>query len=110
MLDSATAIRLLFTPAAGYSGSFTATVDGEPAEVRKVGSRYMIEIKDIVARNLGKNYEIVILSDNGSATINICALSYIRLMFRMYTDTVSQNAAAAFYSYAMAADAFKSAH
>ena len=110
VLDSATAIRLLFTPAAGYSGSFTATVDGEPAEVRKVGSRYMIEIKDIVARNLSKNYEIVILSDNGSATINICALSYIRLMFRMYTDTVSQNAAAAFYSYAMAADAFKSAH
>ena len=110
VLDSATAIRVQFAPAAGYSGSFTATVDGEPAEVRKVGSRYMIEIKDIVARNLSKNYEIVILSDNGSATINVSALSYVRQMFGMYTDTVGQNAAAAFYCYAMAADAYKSAH
>jgi len=108
VFDSATAIRMQFTVPKGYSGIFTAEAsDGTPVTVTKSGNRYTVEIADIPAHNLGKTYEITITTENGSATVNVSALSYVKIVLDAYTEAVPQNAMAAIYTYAKAAEALK---
>ena len=109
VLDSATTIRMQFMVPKGYSGAFNAeTSDGTPVTVRKSGTRYTAEIADIPAHNLGKTFEVTITTGNGSATMNLSALSYVKIAFDAFTDANAKNAMAAIYTYAKAAEAFKS--
>ena len=110
VMESATAIKLTLTPTSGYTGPFTATVDGNALTLRKSGKRYIAEIPGIAAHNLSKTYGIVLTTNGGSATIDVSALSYVQLMYLIYTDATGENAASAFYSYSMAANAYKAAH
>ncbi len=110
-LDSATTIRMQFTVPKGYSGTFTAEAsDGTPVTVKKSGTRYTVEIADIPAHNLGKAFEITITTENGMATVNVSALSYVKIALDTYTDANSQNAMAAIYAYSKAAQEYKAAH
>lgn len=106
-LDSATTICLYYTPVKGYTGSFSVELDGEEYTAKKDGSRYVVEIPNIAAHELSKVYEIVATTQNGSATVRVSVLSYVKLMLDSYTDSAAQKAAAAIYSYAMAADAYR---
>ena len=105
-LDSETAILLYYTPANGYSGSFSVKVNGEDYEAKKSGSRYVVEIPNIAAHMLSTMYTVVATTDNGSATVKVSVLSYVREMLENHTDAVSQNAAAAIFAYSQAADAY----
>lgn len=46
----------------------------------------------------------------GGKNLDVSALSYVQLMYLIYTDATGENAASAFYSYSMAANAYKAAH
>ena len=111
MCDSATEIRILFTVSKSYTGTFTATVDGDSFDVTMLGQRKAVQITNIPAHELSKIYEIVVTTDNGSATITASALSYVKILLAAYAgNSVAENAAAAIYGYSAAADAFKAEH
>ena len=111
MCDSATEIRILFSVSKSYTGTFTATVDGDSFDVTMLGQRKAVQITNVPAHKLSKTYEIVVTTDNGSATITASALSYVKILLAAYAgNSVAENAAAAIYGYSAAADAFKAEH
>ena len=106
VLDSATEIRLLFKTQNTYTGSLSATVDGASFAVTEVDSKKAVQIVNIPAHQLSKSYAIVISTDNGQLTINVSALSYVKVLIASSQATM-QNAACAIYCYSAAADAYK---
>ena len=109
VFDSATTLRLLVKLTSGYTGEFTATVDGDPNTPAFVGGWYHVDIENVAAHQLSKAYTVVVTTDGGSATITESALSYVKLMIGS-TDSTVQNAMVAIYGYSAAADALKAAH
>ena len=111
VFDSATELRVLFTVAKTYTGTLTATVDGNDIDVTALGTSKAVQIANIPANLLSHPYEIVITMDGGSATITASALSYVKALLASASSfsepAVMQNAAAAIYSYSAAADAVK---
>ena len=104
VLDSATAIRLLITPTSGYTGTFAAEADqGKEVKVNKTGKRYIVDVPDLAAHELSKDYTITITTEGGTATITVSALSYVKLLFNANETTLARNAAAAILGYATAA-------
>ena len=103
VLDSATAIRVFFTPVSGYTGPVTATLDGSAITPNLVNGRYVIEITDIPAHELRTKHTIVVHTDSGDSRVTLSALSYVQILLERYTDSVTQNAAAAIYFYAKCA-------
>lgn len=109
--DSATEIRILFSVSKSYAGTFTATVDSDPFDVTMLGQRKAIQIANVPAHELSKTYTIVVTTDNGGATIQASALSYVKILLAAYAgNSFAENAAAAIYGYSAAADAYKAAH
>ncbi len=112
-LDSDTAILVYFKPTANYDGSFTVTLDGETYTATKQSDgRYLVEIPNIGAHLLGTTYTIVATTDNGTATVTVSALSYVRSILNSSTyanDATAKNAACAIYAYCAAAKAYKDA-
>ena len=105
--DSATEIRILFSVSKSYAGTFTATVDNDPFDVTMLGQRKAIQIANVPAHELSKTYTIVVTTDNGGATIQASALSYVKILLAAYADnSAALNAAAAIYGYSAAADAY----
>ena len=108
-LDSETAIRVYFKPAAGYTGSLTATLNGEPVTAAKqTDGRWMVEIKGISAHLLGTRYNIVATTDidTNPATVGVTALSYVAslLTASAYNNKPNaRNGVCALYYYAKAA-------
>ncbi|MBQ6235089.1 MAG: InlB B-repeat-containing protein [Clostridia bacterium] len=110
VFDSATTLRLLVKLTSGYSGDFTAALDGgDPYAPTPTGGWYHVDVENVAAHELSHTCEIVLATDGGSATITLSALSYVKLMIGNADSTI-RNAMAAFYSYSAAADAFKAAH
>ncbi len=110
-LDSDTAILVYFKPVKNYSGNFTVTLGGDPYTATPEGGRYVVEIPDIGAHLLGTTYEIVATTDNGTATVEVSALSYVKGMLAAYAGvTNAENAACAIYAYYAAASAYNQEH
>ena len=113
-LDSDTAILVYFKPTANYDGSFTVTLDGETYTATKQDDgRYLVEIPNIGAHLLGTTYTIVATTDNGTATVTVSALSYVRSILNSSAyadDATAKNAACAIYAYCAAAKTYKDAH
>ncbi|MBR4905327.1 MAG: hypothetical protein IKZ44_00555 [Clostridia bacterium] len=108
IFDSATEIRVFFKMKSGYTGSFTA---GAPYTATKAGARYQISVLNIPAHQLSNTYTITATTDSeGTVSVKVSALSYVRSLLANYTDTNSQNAAASVYAYSQAANAYKAAH
>ena len=108
-LDSGTDIRVIFTPAEGYSGSLSFTVDGNPAEATlRSDGRYMVVIPAISAHKLGDTHVVTATTDNGTATAKVSALSYVQGMLANSPDAATANAMAALYSYYKAAVDYRS--
>ena len=108
VMDSETSIRLFFKRASGYTGTVTATVDGSPATIKESGSRYYVEIPNIPAHRLNLRHTVVLTTDGGTLTLQLSALSYVKLLFDNRTDAIARNAAAAILNYANAAVALLS--
>ncbi len=109
--DSAMAANAQFSTKKSYAGVFTATVNGEAHDVVHKGTKYNVEIANIAAHQLSRTYEIIVTTDNGTATVRASVLSYVKLMLEAYADNaLAQNAAAAIYAYSQAADAYKAAN
>ena len=106
VMDSETAINLYFAPANGYSGSFTVTVDGNPAEYSMKGTRYLVKISGISAHELGRTHTVVVTTDHGSATIKVSALSYVEGLLTVRNDKPAQYAAISLYRYYLAAEGY----
>ncbi|MBR2645560.1 MAG: hypothetical protein IKD54_09780, partial [Clostridia bacterium] len=78
---------------------------------KEVGGRYLVEIKGISAHKLGVKHTIdVQTDDNGSAHVEVSALSYVKSMLEQKTgetdaDTKARDAVCAIYYYHSAAQA-----
>nr|MCR5611346.1 hypothetical protein [Clostridiales bacterium] len=109
-LEREMAIRVFITVAEDFEGEFTATVDGKDAEVTKLtDTMYMVEVKDVQAHQLSREYTITIATaEGGTLTIVGSGLSYANLMFDTYSsNTLGEYAAVALYRYSKAADELK---
>ena len=106
IVDSETAIKVYFKVASGYKGAFTVTLDGETYTAKKSGTKYVVEIGNIPASRLSEAHVIAVTTDNGSANVTVSGMSYVKSMLDAYDTDAAKNAAAAIYSYAMAAEAY----
>ena len=102
-LESETAIRIHLRVRAGYSGTVTATVNGNSADcVLQNDGRYLIEIGGISAHKLGDEYNVTV-SAGGTCTVTVSALSYVYSMLNSASATfdndTSHMAAVAIYRY-----------
>ena len=109
VLDSGTDIRVHFKPA--YDCSLSASVDGSDYEdIELSGGRFLVEITDIAAHDLGTWHNIEAVTDSGRTRLELSALSYVNAVLSGSTDDNSLNAAAAIYNYYAAAQAYKESH
>ena len=102
LMDSEMTIRVTIVPVTGFTGTFTATVDGESVEVTKLGkSKYVVDIKNVQAHQLSTEHTIVIgTEDGGSYTLIGSGLSFVKMMLAAYAgNDVAINAAIAVYRY-----------
>ena len=113
-LDSDTAIYLYFKPIADYDGSFTVTVNGNPATVKKQNDgRYLVKIQNIGAHMLGDPYTVVVTTSNGESTVTLSSLSYVYSILNAdayQNNSSAKNGVAAIYHYYAAAAAYKAKH
>ncbi len=125
VLDSDTAIRVYFTPAAGFNGNVSAVLDGntgdETALERGSDGRYMVEIANIPAHLLGETHTIVVYTgDNcfgqGSSVYTCVYVSVMSYVYSILTsgayadNTLAKNAVLSMYAYWDAAVAYRYAH
>ena len=110
VLDSETAIKVYFKPSGNYTGTPTVTVGDQSYTATKTGGRYVVVIPKISAHQLINPHTIVFTTTNGTATVTVSALSYVKGALNYYSDADSQNAMAAIYAYSKAAQDFIAAH
>ncbi len=112
-LDSRTAFNLQFTPAAGYTGTVSAKVEGMKVRVRKNDNgRYQVSALDIAANQLGSELEFVITTASGDSTFKASALYYANIVLGNGDNNVddeTRNAMVSIYRYYKAADAYAKA-
>ena len=102
-LDSGTDIFVYFKPVSDYTGTITATVDGQAATVIEEAGRYRVAVTGISAHKLGDTHTVIATTANGSATVVVSALSYVQGILENSTDEKARNAVAAIYYYYKAA-------
>ncbi|MBR6040073.1 MAG: hypothetical protein IKP38_06305 [Clostridia bacterium] len=124
ILDSDTAIRVFFKPAAGFNGDVSAFWDnkGEVYLTRGSDGRYMVEIANIPAHLLGDTHTINVFTGEdcfkpgvyGAYTqVNVSAMSYVYgiLTSAAYADNLAAKAGvASLFAYWQAAQAYKESH
>ena len=101
LLDSDTGINVYLQVKEGYTGTVTATIGSgtENAAVLQPDGRYLVTISNISAHKLGDFYEINGTAD-GSFTIRVAALSYVRTTLNSSSAKDDQkNAVVALYNY-----------
>ena len=95
-----------------YDGTLSSvTVDGDSFTPTKKGGRYIVSIPNISAHELSTTHTIVVETANGTTTVTVSALSYVKAMLdNAPTGDLSstyKNAARALYCYSKAADDYK---
>ncbi len=109
VLDSGTDIRVHFKPASDCN--LSASVDNVSYEdIELSGGRFLVEITDIAAHDLGTPHIIEAVTDSGRTRLQLSALSYVNAILSGSSDGNALNAAAAIYNYYMAAQAYKNTH
>ncbi len=108
IMDSETAIEVIFTVADGYEGRFTPIVNGKiTTAVKMEDGRYAVKVPNISAHLLGTSNLVTVLTDQGNAKALVSALSYVKDMMGAYTDVDYLNAGAALFYYYEAAITYK---
>ena len=109
-LNSDTSINLYLTPAAGFEGPVTATLDGRSLEAqRQADGRWRVVIEGIPAHKLGDAYTVRVTAGT-EFTVAVSALSYMNALLSSEAyaqDTAAQNAMAALYRYYTATMAYR---
>ncbi len=99
-MDSLTTLRIFFTGLEGH----TVTVDGTEVTPVKSGSKYVVKIPNIAAKDLGHAYTIAV---DDALTLKASALSYARSALNAYEGNPDKadlcNLARALYEYNAAA-------
>ena len=90
--DTDTAINIYITPAEGYTGGFSAAIDGgQPSAcVRQSDGSYKYTISGIPAHKLGDVYEVSVSDYSGgtAASVTVSPLSYVwSLIIMSESDT-----------------------
>ena len=122
ILESATTIAVYFTPAAGFNGDVSASVDmnDEAALTRQPDGRYRVEIANIPAHELGEDHSIYVYTGENCfntdvdayTTVNVSAMSYVYSILTAdayANNTAAKNAVSSLYAYWQAAAAYKDA-
>ena len=113
LLDAETTIYVYLKPADGYTGDIAVSVNGTAAEAELLADgRYRVAVPNIAAHKLGDTYTIQAVTANGTAKVEVSAMSYAQglLNAAAYAEnTNAQNAMAALYKYYEAAAAMKQA-
>ena len=110
-LESNTMLNIYFTPVSGYTGTPTATVDGQTAEVQTLeDGRFRVSIPDIEAYRLGNKYNIRLKTGSYVTTVQVSAMSFVKAVLDktktgVITDEV--NAVVALYKYCKAVQAYR---
>ena len=86
------------------------TVDGNSYTAKKAGGKFLVEIPNIAAHQLAESHTIKFTTANGTATVKVSALSYVNGAMDYYSDSVSQKAMAAIFSYSAAAQEYNAAN
>ena len=110
MLDSATSIILKFEPAADYTGSLVAKIDGKKVSAKKQNDgKYKVTIPNIKAAELGTAHEVTVETDNGICTVgNLSPMSFVNLNLNLEKmDENRDKEMVALYRYMKAARAYK---
>ena len=109
IMDSDTTIRVTIVPKSGFTGTITATVDGEAVEVKKISNvKYAVDIPNVQAHELSKQHTIAITTENGTVTLTGSGLSFVKILLDAYTtDDTVQKAAVAIWRYSQFADIVK---
>ena len=77
VLESETTLKLYFKLNEGVIGDYSFTLDGKAVTPTYSKGYYVVEIKDIAAKNLDKVYTVKVSDSSGVIlTVNSCALSY----------------------------------
>ena len=109
IMDSDTTIRVTIVPKSGFTGTITATVDGEAVEVKKISNvKYAVDIPNVQAHELSTKHTIVITTENGTVTLTGSGLSFVKILLDAYsTNDMVQKAAIAIWRYSQFADIVK---
>ncbi len=103
--DSLTSINIYITPKAGYTGEITVN-NGAYAARKLSDGRFLVTIPDIEAHRLGDMTDLEFVTDSGTASMSVSAMSYVHMLLgseKYAGDEDAKNAAAALYNYYKAA-------
>ena len=110
LLTSATKISHYFTLAEGASISdYTFSIEGtkvEPAKAKKGTNRYYVDVENIYAKNLDKDYTVTITKGNETITVTGSALSYGKAIIKGQYEDNLKDVVRAMYAYYMSAEAY----
>lgn len=107
-LDSETEINVYFKPVSGYTGSYSATIDGKAAEVTVLSDgRYLVKSEGISAHKLGVMRTFVLTTDHGTASARVCPISYVNSILVSSQSEAAQYGVCALYAYYEAAINYK---
>lgn len=103
LFETDNSICVYVYPKSTYTGSVSATLDGQACTVTDVngnGSKYQIKISNFSAVAFTTTHSIVISTDAGDVNVSVSAFSYLRSLLNKYNEgTAEANAAAAAYNY-----------
>ena len=107
--ESRMSIHMIVVMKSGFSGTLSATADGTACNItQQTATKFLVEIPNVQAHQLSHKYTINITTENGTLTLNGSGLSYAKMMLDGANgNTVTQNAAIAFYRYSKFADVVK---
>ena len=111
VLKGETKLKAFFEFAAGASlDGLTFSVDGVAQTYKTSGNYYVVEIDNISARNLDKEFKITVTAGNQTFDAYVSAMSYCYNALANTTDTKLHNVAKALYLYNKEADAYSAAN
>ena len=90
VLDSDNSVKMYINCAEGYRATdYSYSLDGTNVVPEARGSRYVIEISGIVAKDLGKEHFLIISDDWDVYTVTFSAMSYAAFISRKNDDRAS---------------------
>lgn len=108
MFKEDSAIRYKFSLSGGHSiDEYSFSVNGTSVEPTLNSGKYMIEIGNIRARDLGTEYQVVVKDRDGNEqTLSYSGITYARTLILQGSTENAKNAAKAMYLYYKAAVAY----
>jgi hypothetical protein len=99
-LQSKTILRLYFKVSSNVDvNNLKATCENKELTLNKSGSMYYVEISDIAAQNLDKEYVVTLSDGNDSLNVGYSVMAYCHTILHRSTNENLKNAMRALYLY-----------